>query len=71
MQIIVFQAQDNNGTGFTSIMPIRIILMDENDSSPICRFTSRAIINEGDNEFDSPLYIKAYDADSKSSFLYQ
>lgn len=68
----ILQATDDNGAGQTSVVSLRIILTDANDSPPICESTLyRASLDEGAGYFDPPMFIKVRDADSISDINYR
>ncbi|XP_068152287.1 cadherin-87A [Drosophila tropicalis] len=67
-----YKATDDNGQGQTSVVSLRISVNDANDSPPICESPLyRASVDEGSVVFDSPLVVKARDADSLSSISYK
>lgn len=66
------QATDDNGRGQTSVVALRISVTDANDSPPVCESPLyRASVDEGALVFDSPLVVKARDADTMSSITYR
>lgn len=66
------QATDDNGLGQTSVVSLRIMLTDSNDSPPVCESSLyRASLDEGAIVFDPPLFIKVRDADSTSDISYR
>ncbi|XP_015032277.2 cadherin-87A [Drosophila willistoni] len=67
-----YKATDDNGQGQTSVVSLRISVNDANDSPPVCESPLyRASVDEGSVVFDSPLVVKARDADSLSSISYR
>ncbi|XP_030375900.1 cadherin-87A [Scaptodrosophila lebanonensis] len=67
-----YKATDDNGQGQTSVVSLRISVRDANDSPPICESPLyRASVDEGAHVFDSPLVVKARDADTMSSINYR
>lgn len=53
------------------MVSLRISIIDANDSPPICQSPLyRASVDEGSHVFDSPLVVKARDADSDSQISY-
>lgn len=68
----MFQATDDNGQGQTSVVSLKISVSDANDSPPVCESPLyRASVDEGALLFDSPLVVKARDADTMSSISYR
>lgn len=69
---LFLQATDDNGLGQTSVVSLRIMLIDSNDSPPVCENpVYRASLDEGAIFFDPPLFIKVRDADSISDINYR
>ncbi|XP_043864280.1 cadherin-87A [Drosophila mojavensis] len=67
-----YKATDDNGQGQTSVVSLRISVSDANDSPPVCESPLyRASVDEGSLVFDSPLVVKARDADTMSSISYR
>ncbi|XP_064554769.1 cadherin-87A isoform X2 [Drosophila montana] len=67
-----YKATDDNGQGQTSVVSLRISVSDANDSPPVCESPLyRASVDEGAFVFDSPLVVKARDADTMSSISYR
>ncbi|XP_030078648.1 cadherin-87A [Drosophila hydei] len=67
-----YKATDDNGQGQTSVVSLRISVSDANDSPPVCESPLyRASVDEGALVFDSPLVVKARDADTMSSISYR
>jgi Cadherin domain len=69
-----YRATDNEGTdGHMSTVPLRISLLDVNDSPPVCENEIyRATLDEGSTHFDGAgLTIKARDEDILSEITYQ
>ncbi|XP_070137828.1 cadherin-87A [Drosophila bipectinata] len=67
-----YKATDDNGSGSTSVVSLRISVTDANDSPPVCESPLyRASVDEGSVVFDSPLIVKARDADTMSSISYR
>lgn len=53
------QAKDDEGNGLSSVVPLKISLLDSNDNAP--EFTSksyRAVIDEGATKFEPPLQVQ-------------
>lgn len=68
----VVQATDDNGFGQTSVVSLRIMLTDSNDSPPVCESSLyRASLDEGAISFDPPLIIKVRDADATTDINYR
>lgn len=66
------QASDDNGIGQTSVVSLRITLLDANDSPPVCESPLyRASLDEGASTFDPPLIIRARDPDAISQMSYR
>lgn len=66
------QASDDNGIGQTSVVSLRISLLDANDSPPVCESPLyRASLDEGASTFDPPLIIRARDPDAISQMNYR
>lgn len=66
------QASDDNGIGQTSVISLRISLLDANDSPPVCESPLyRASLDEGASTFDPPLIIRARDPDAISQMSYR
>ncbi|XP_071055461.1 cadherin-87A [Onthophagus taurus] len=66
-----FKATDDDGKGQTSLVPLKITLMDQNDNPPM--FTQpvyRVFINEGASKFDPEVAITARDMDKTSKLIY-
>ena len=62
-----FSATDNNGAGKKTVVNLRISVADANDNSPkFVQKVYQASINEGEQKFDPPLFIKATDRDESS-----
>lgn len=54
------------------MVPLRISVTDANDSPPVCESPLyRAAVDEGAHVFDSPLVVKARDADTISDITYR
>lgn len=69
---VKMQASDDNGIGQTSVVSLRISLLDANDSPPVCESPLyRASIDEGATTFDPPLILKARDPDTVSEMRYR
>ncbi|XP_039957046.1 cadherin-87A [Bactrocera tryoni] len=67
-----YKATDDGGQGQTSVVPLRISVTDANDSPPVCESPLyRAAVDEGAHVFDSPLVVKARDADTISDITYR
>ncbi|XP_076043934.1 cadherin 87A isoform X2 [Oratosquilla oratoria] len=67
-----FQATDAEGSGHTTVVPVKISLLDSNDNPP--RFTEevyRAVIDEGDTQFNPALKVTAIDPDATSRVTYK
>ncbi|XP_037922792.1 cadherin-87A [Hermetia illucens] len=66
-----YKATDDNGKGQTSVVSLRISIIDANDSPPVCESPLyRASIDEGALTFDPPLVVKARDVDTVSDITY-
>ncbi|XP_037950631.1 cadherin-87A [Teleopsis dalmanni] len=66
-----YKATDDDGQGQTSVVSLRISVLDANDSPPVCESPLyRASVDEGSHVFDSPLIVKARDADKISDITY-
>ncbi|CAL4115826.1 unnamed protein product, partial [Meganyctiphanes norvegica] len=66
-----FQATDANGSGHTTVVPIRLSLADSNDNTPkFERPEYTALIHEKALEFDPPLIVMAEDPDASSRITY-
>ncbi|RZF35066.1 hypothetical protein LSTR_LSTR009658 [Laodelphax striatellus] len=66
-----YMARDDEGNGQSSVVPLKISLLDSNDNAPI--FTSAtytAVIDEGSKKFEPPLQVQARDADKTSKIEY-
>lgn len=53
------QATDDEGNGQSTVVPLKISLIDSNDNAPV--FTSeiyRAVIDEGATKFEPPLQVQ-------------
>uniref|UniRef100_A0A1B6L3B2 Cadherin domain-containing protein n=1 Tax=Graphocephala atropunctata TaxID=36148 RepID=A0A1B6L3B2_9HEMI len=71
LYFLSFKATDNEGAGQSSVVPLKITLLDSNDNPPM--FTSdtyRAVIDEGAIKFEPPLQVQARDADKTSQIMY-
>ncbi|CAD6991441.1 unnamed protein product [Ceratitis capitata] len=67
-----YKATDDGGQGQTSVVALRISVTDANDSPPVCESPLyRAAVDEGAHVFDSPLVVKARDADTISDITYR
>ncbi|XP_055683308.1 cadherin-87A isoform X2 [Lutzomyia longipalpis] len=67
-----YKAIDDLGRGQTSVVSLRISLMDANDSPPVCESPIyRASLDEGATFFDPPLFVKARDPDAMSDITYR
>ncbi|XP_036327722.1 cadherin-87A [Rhagoletis pomonella] len=67
-----YKATDDGGQGQTSVVALRISVTDANDSPPVCESPLyRAAVDEGAHVFDSPLVVKARDADTISDISYR
>ncbi|GAB0095360.1 Cadherin-87A [Sergentomyia squamirostris] len=67
-----YKAIDDLGRGQTSVVSLRISLMDANDSPPACESPLyRASLDEGATFFDPPLFVKARDPDAMSDITYK
>lgn len=66
-----FRATDDLGRGQSSVVSLRILVKDENDSPPQCESPLyRASVDEGAKYFDPPLIVKARDADEAPEVTY-
>ncbi|XP_067010919.2 cadherin-87A [Anabrus simplex] len=66
-----YRATDNDGKGQSTVVPLRITLLDSNDNSP--QFVSssyRVAIDEGATHFEPPLQVLARDQDKTSEIVY-
>ncbi|XP_037891980.1 cadherin-87A [Glossina fuscipes] len=69
---LAYKATDDSGLGQSSVVSLRILVLDANDSPPVCESPSyRASIDEGSNAFETPLFVKARDADAISDITYR
>uniref|UniRef100_A0A182QKL0 Cadherin domain-containing protein n=1 Tax=Anopheles farauti TaxID=69004 RepID=A0A182QKL0_9DIPT len=67
-----YRATDDEGRGQTSVVSVRISLLDANDSPPVCESPLyRASVDEGATVFEPPLIIKARDPDVVSEINYR
>ncbi|XP_058466683.1 cadherin-87A isoform X2 [Malaya genurostris] len=67
-----YKATDDEGRGQTSVVSLRITLLDANDSPPVCESPLyRASVDEGATAFEPPLIIKARDPDVVSEINYR
>lgn len=67
-----YKATDDEGRGQTSVVSLRITLLDANDSPPVCESPLyRASVDEGATAFEPPLVIKARDPDVVSEINYR
>ncbi|XP_059616920.1 cadherin-87A [Phlebotomus argentipes] len=67
-----YKAIDDLGRGQTSVVSLRISLIDANDSPPVCESPIyRASLDEGATFFDPPLFVKARDPDAMSDIAYR
>ncbi|XP_055585161.1 cadherin-87A [Uranotaenia lowii] len=67
-----YKATDDEGRGQTSVVSLRITLLDANDSPPVCESPLyRASVDEGATHFEPPLVIKARDPDVVSEINYR
>uniref|UniRef100_A0A182PS26 Cadherin domain-containing protein n=1 Tax=Anopheles epiroticus TaxID=199890 RepID=A0A182PS26_9DIPT len=67
-----YRATDDEGRGQTSVVSVRISLLDANDSPPVCESPLyRASVDEGATAFEPPLIIKARDPDVVSEINYR
>ncbi|XP_058116398.1 cadherin-87A [Anopheles ziemanni] len=67
-----YRATDDEGRGQTSVVSVRISLLDANDSPPVCESPLyRASVDEGATLFEPPLIIKARDPDVVSEINYR
>ncbi|XP_055524329.1 cadherin-87A [Wyeomyia smithii] len=67
-----YKATDDEGRGQTSVVSLRITLLDANDSPPVCESPLyRASVDEGATIFEPPLIIKARDPDVVSEINYR
>uniref|UniRef100_A0A1A9VG57 Cadherin domain-containing protein n=1 Tax=Glossina austeni TaxID=7395 RepID=A0A1A9VG57_GLOAU len=69
---LAYKATDDSGLGQSSVVSLRILVLDANDSPPVCESPSyRASVDEGSNAFETPLFVKARDADAISDITYR
>ncbi len=67
-----YKATDDDGKGQSSVVSLKISLIDSNDSPPKCESPLyRASLDEGATVFEPPLIVKARDADVLSEINYQ
>lgn len=67
----MFQATDDEGKGQTTVVPLRITLIDANDNPPVFNNKNyRAVIDEGAKKFEPELIVMARDADKTSEIKY-
>ncbi|KAL5273464.1 hypothetical protein ACFFRR_000290 [Megaselia abdita] len=67
-----YKATDDGGKGQTSMVSLRISVDDANDNPPVCESANyKASVDEGSTIFDSPLIIKARDADAVHDINYR
>uniref|UniRef100_A0A336M3D8 CSON011390 protein n=1 Tax=Culicoides sonorensis TaxID=179676 RepID=A0A336M3D8_CULSO len=67
-----YKATDDDGKGQSSVVSLKIQLIDSNDTPPICESPLyRASIDEGATKFEPELFIKARDADVMSEISYR
>ncbi|XP_053671726.1 cadherin-87A [Anopheles nili] len=67
-----YRATDDEGRGQTSVVSVRISLLDANDSPPVCESPLyRASVDEGATLFEPPLVIRARDPDVVSEINYR
>lgn len=58
--------------GQSSVVSLRITITDANDSPPVCDSPYyRASVDEGAHSFETPLIVKAHDADKLSILTYR
>nr|CAH7738219.1 unnamed protein product [Callosobruchus chinensis] len=66
-----FMATDDDGTGRTSTVPLRVTLTDSNDNPPVfSQSVYRVFVDEGTVRFREDLYVEALDADKTSHVTY-
>ncbi|XP_017767839.1 PREDICTED: cadherin-87A isoform X2 [Nicrophorus vespilloides] len=69
--LLSFKATDDDGKGQTSIVPLKIVLTDNNDNPPVFgQDVYRVFIDEGATRFDPDLVITATDKDKTSRLTY-
>lgn len=69
--LLSFKATDDDGKGQTSMVPLRITLIDSNDNPPeFSQPTYRIFVDEGAVKFDPELFITAIDKDKTSIVKY-
>lgn len=67
-----YRATDDEGKGQTTVVSLRITVIDANDSPPVCESPLyRASLDEGAMTLDPPLIIKARDPDTISDINYR
>lgn len=67
-----YKATDDEGRGTNSVVSLRILVTDANDSPPVCESPHyRASVDEGSKVFEAPLIVKARDADTVSDITYR
>lgn len=72
VSFMIKKATDDDGKGQSSVVSLKIQLIDSNDTPPICESPLyRASIDEGATTFEPQLFIKARDADVMSEISYR
>lgn len=67
-----YKATDDEGRGQGSVVSLRIVLTDANDSPPVCESTLyRATVDEGAELFDPPLQVRVRDPDAVSDVTFR
>lgn len=67
-----YKATDDLGKGQTSMVSLKLNVDDANDNPPVCESMNyKASVDEGSTIFDSPLIIKARDADAVHDINYR
>lgn len=67
-----YKATDDLGKGQTSMVSLKLSVEDANDNPPVCESVNyKASVDEGSTIFDSPLIIKARDADAVHDINYR
>lgn len=67
-----YKATDDEGKGQSTVVSLRITVIDANDSPPVCESPLyRATLDEAATVFDPPLFIKARDPDTTSDINYK
>lgn len=69
---LTYKATDDEGHGQGSVVSLRIVLTDANDSPPVCESSLyRATVDEGATAFDPALQIRVRDPDTISDVTFR